>query len=545
MSTAPTLPRTEGLSSTGDGRIVPAARHRLTPLVSGMNPWHGWLATLLVTAIAAVMRLYRLGYPRKVLFDETYYAKDAWSLWHFGYTRTWVEDANDQMLAGTVPIESLTLDTPQMAVHPELGKWLIGAGQAVFGFDPFGWRIASAVAGIVMVLIVIRLVRRLTGSTWLGCAAGLLLAFDGLQFVMSRLALLDIFMATFVLAGVACLVTDRDWVRGRVARALETGQVPVIAVWRPWRLVAGVMFGCAVSSKWTALVALAVFGIWAFVQDARLRRLVRRETSWLASAVRDGVPAFVSLVGVAFVVYLASWSGWIANAHTFETHLSNTPYSSYWGDYTQTAPDGFVGHVTQGLRSLWHYHLAVWDFHTNGLTDATHVYQSHPLGWPLINRPVGVDAELGIQPGLQGCQAVAGSDCLRQIILLGTPLLWWAGAVALLYAVYAWVVRRDWRYGVPLLGFAASWLPWFGSTDRPIFSYYAVAMIPFAVIAIVLVMGEIINAANRRGQIWGVAVCGAFVMLVVANFAWFYPIYTDQLLTHSEWLQRIWFSRWV
>ena len=34
-----------------------------------------------------------------------------------------------------------------MVVHPDVGKWLIGAGEQVFGFDPLGWRVASAVAG--------------------------------------------------------------------------------------------------------------------------------------------------------------------------------------------------------------------------------------------------------------------------------------------------------------------------------------------------------------------------------------------------------------
>src|SRR3712207_7652382 len=42
-----------------------------------------------------------------------------------------------------------------------------------FGFDPFGWRFASAVAGTLMVLVMVRLVRRLTGSTLLGGVAGL------------------------------------------------------------------------------------------------------------------------------------------------------------------------------------------------------------------------------------------------------------------------------------------------------------------------------------------------------------------------------------
>jgi hypothetical protein len=35
------------------------------------------------------------------------------------------------------------------------------------------------------------------------------------------------------------------------------------------------------------------------------------------------------------------------------------------------------------------------------------------------------------------------------------------------------------------------------------------------------------------------------VVLVLLNFAWFWPIWTNGLLTHSEWLDRIWFSRWI
>ena len=43
----------------------------------------------------------------------------------------------------------------------------------------------------------------------------------------------------------------------------------------------------------------------------------------------------------------------------------------------------------------------------------------------------------------------------------------------------------------------------------------------------------------------GVVIAGSYVVLVILNFAWFWPIYTDALLTHAEWLQRIWFSRWI
>ena len=40
-------------------------------------------------------------------------------------------------------------------------------------------------------------------------------------------------------------------------------------------------------------------------------------------------------------------------------------------------------------------------------------------------------------------------------------------------------------------------------------------------------------------------VSGAFVALVAANFAYIYPILTDQLLPYRSWLSRMWFKSWI
>ena len=55
---------------------------------------NGWIVTLVIGAIAFVIRVVNLGYPKKLVFDETYYAKDAYSLLRFGYERKWPSDAN-------------------------------------------------------------------------------------------------------------------------------------------------------------------------------------------------------------------------------------------------------------------------------------------------------------------------------------------------------------------------------------------------------------------------------------------------------------------
>ncbi len=90
----------------------------------------------------------------------------------------------------------------------------------------FGWRFSAAVAGTLSVLLLVRIARRMFGSTILGCAAGLLLALDGFHLVLSRSALLDIFLLLFVLAAFGALVLDRDARRRRWLRAIESGVDP-------------------------------------------------------------------------------------------------------------------------------------------------------------------------------------------------------------------------------------------------------------------------------------------------------------------------------
>ena len=544
-----------GLSRTVDGQPLPSAWARARSRVGAQDPFVGWAASIAVALVALLLRLWHLGRPHQFEFDETYYAKDAWSLLHFGYARNYVEDANQKILDGTTT--GIWRDGPEMAVHPDVGKWLIALGEKAFGMDPFGWRISAAVVGALMVLVMCRLARRLTGSTLLGCIAGVLLCFDGLHFVLSRLALLDIFVAFFLLCGVHCIVADRDWHRARLARLMTEpvsdprGWGPVRGVLlRPWLLLGGVCWGLALGTKWEAAYPLAAFGLLCWLWSAGARRSFGVRWSVLRSAVVDGIPAFVQLVLVAFVVYVASWTGWLVNAEQYEEHLSATQYTHYdggkdWPTRTEPDADG-LGEVVQSLRSLWYYHQDVFTFHTKFLNDSTHDYASDPAGWLILNRPVGVAADTDIQPGTRGCDAPAGSDCLRQVLLLGTPTIWWGGCLALLVALVLWIGARDWRWGVAIVGTASTWLPWLQYDDRPIFSFYAIITLPFLILALTMTIGLLIGpASGGRRRTAGVVVSGAFLVLVLLNFAWFWPIWTNQLLTHQEWLDRIWFTRWI
>jgi dolichyl-phosphate-mannose-protein mannosyltransferase len=142
------------------------------------------------------------------------------------------------------------------AAHPPFGKIQIALGEQLFGLNPFGWRFSAALAGSASILLLARITRRMTGSDVLGSIAGLLLALDGLEFVMSRTAMLDIFVMFWVLAGFGCLVIDRDRARARLAARSPglpaEGTGPRLGI-RLWRIAAGFCLGLAVASKWNGL----------------------------------------------------------------------------------------------------------------------------------------------------------------------------------------------------------------------------------------------------------------------------------------------------
>jgi dolichyl-phosphate-mannose-protein mannosyltransferase len=483
----------------------------------------GWLGPLFVGAVAAVLRLVDLGRPAKFVFDETFYAKDAYSLLRFGDARSFVDGADDKVLAGDLDIFT---DQPSFVVHPTVGKWLIALGIRLLGMEPVGWRLATAIAGIVTVVIVARAGRRLFRSTLLGTTAGLLLAVDGMSITVSRTAILDGILAMFVIAAFACLLVDRDQARAMYADWADSAATtsPLFA-WRPWRLAAGVLLGLACGTKWSGLYALAVFGVLTVLWEFSARRAAEQPSPLRDTVRRDGPIAFATMVGSAVVVYLASWTGWIAG---------DNGWSRHWAALRPATGLGSL--VPDWARSLWHYHWEMWNFHSGLVTP--HDYASDAWGWLLLTRPVSFDYA-GLDRGQQGCDV---DRCSQAILALGTPLLWWSACIALAVCLWMWLARRDWRAGAILAGVLATWVPWFFFPGRTMFAFYAVTIAPFLVLAVAYVLGLILGPANATPsrRTIGAIVAGAYVLVVLVVAAWFYPIHVDATIPFEAWLRRMW-----
>ncbi len=276
--------------------------------------------------------------PRALIFDETYYAKDAWSILQHGVELNLVRNANAIIQAGHTNIFAACNGTAacgEYVVQPEMGKLLIAAGEWMFGLNSFGWRFASALFGSLAILLICRIARRMTRSTLLGCLAGLLMALDGLEFVLSRTGILDIFLMFFVLAAFGCVLIDRDVSRAPLAEGVarrEGGHLgPRLGI-RRWRVAAGIFLGLAVATKWNAAWYIIGFAALTIAWDIGARR-----TAGLNSFVRGGIREArwlpVTFVVIPLAVYIASWSGWFATK------------TGYYRDYAADARRAHPGHL--------------------------------------------------------------------------------------------------------------------------------------------------------------------------------------------------------
>ncbi|GAB2716859.1 dolichyl-phosphate-mannose--protein mannosyltransferase [Kitasatospora kifunensis] len=488
-----------------------------------LSRYAGWLGPIAVALFAGVLRLWNLGSPNAFVFDETYYPKDAWSLFQQGYEGVWPASANDQILAHpqVIPLTS----APAFIAHPPLGKWVIALGEAAFGLHPFGWRVMVALLGTLSVLMLARIGRRLFGSTLIGCTAALLMSVDGLQFVMSRTGLLDGLLMFFVLAAFGALLIDRDRVRARLAEPGVDGDRVNLGL-RPWRLAAGLLLGAACSVKWNGAQILAAFGLLTVLWDQAGRRAAGARFPLRSMLRRDAAPAFGSLVVVGALTYLASWSGWFATS----------------GGYDRQWADGRPGLLPAPLRSWWHYQSEMWHFNTTLTTP--HTYQSNPWSWLVQGRPVSMYWQ-PVPTGQQGCTSSGG--CTTQILALGTPLLWWTACFALAYVLYRWFFRRDWRSGAVLCAVAATYLPWFEFQQRTIFSFYMVVLVPFLCLAVAQMLGAMVGPAGstptRRAV--GSLAAGGIVLAVMGCFLYFLPLYTAEVIPMSVWQDHMWFTSWI
>ena len=402
----------------------------------------------IIIGFALTLRLWRLNLPKGYIFDEVYYAKNAASLITDGV------ELNEQ-------------GESEFVVHPPLGKWLIGIGIKLFGNNEFGWRVIAALVGSASVLLIYLIVQRLFNSLFLSNIAAALFALDGLHLVMSRVALLDIFLMFFILLTFYLILRNDLW-------------------------LSGVVIGLAAATKWSAVFVIPFLILLTVnIGGANFATWGKR---------------FSQFVLTPMGIYLLSWSGWIISSKGWARDSGSNLFSS-----------------------LWNYHIEIMNFH-RGLTEQ-HAYAANPWSWLVLGRPTSFYYETPKNCGAQSCS--------QEILAIGTPILWWAGIFAIAITVGLFIANKDRVSAFILAGIAGTYLPWFFIQNRTTFYFYAIAIFPFIVLALINVFNWALSNQINRKLIYG------FVITVGINFIYFLPIFIGINIPYVDWLARMWLPSWI
>jgi len=232
--------------------------------------------------------------------------------------------------------DDLTSATTYEWVHPPFAKLMMASAISAFGFTPTVYRLGSVLCGWLTIAMLLWLGWRSFGPR-VGLFAAILVPLEGIFFVMSRVAMNDIYVTAALTGCVAA--TYKVWKAPGVRR-------------RPWAVVAGLAAGIAIATKWNAAPTLVVCGLmvgWCLL----------RAEKW---------PAAIALWVLAFVV---------------------TPALVYLACY---APYFALGH---GLSDLATLQKDIIDFH-RGLK-AGHSSSSRWYQWPALVRPVWLYQADGVE----------------------------------------------------------------------------------------------------------------------------------------------------
>ncbi|HEY8786483.1 MAG TPA: phospholipid carrier-dependent glycosyltransferase, partial [Candidatus Limnocylindria bacterium] len=369
---------------------------------------------------------------------------------------------------GTSPFASIPVSGSLLGVDGEDDKLVVaganGSDLIETGRHALAWRIPGILFAALLAFFLVLLARRLFASAVLPALVGLAVVLDGSMFAQARIGMNDIYVAAFIVAGWYFVVAAH---RPRRSAILDI-------------VIAGVLFGLALASKWAGAYTLAGLLIASIAVTARAYERGRPGTGGpLDLLARRGLNAlvlFVSFAVIPLAIYLASYVPWFGGP---------------------TIPYGWS--LVELTQQMYWYHSSL---------TAPHPAGSPWWSWPLVLKPV-----------YWYFGASTGGDN-AYIYDAGNVVLFWAGLVAFFWCAVAAIRARS----VPLafVVFAGlvqyvAWIP----IGRVLFFYHFFTVLPFYLLALAAALAFLWETGRARLVI-------GYLAVAAAAFAYFYPFISAQ-----------------
>lgn len=332
--------------------------------------------------------------------------------------------------------------------EPPLAKLLMAPAIRIIGFQPWSWRITSAIFGSLLCSLVYLIALRLRRDRFFAAAAGIFMAVDGLAIVESRTGVIDIIAIFFAVAAFYGFLlhwqarTRRQW----------TATLYMFA------LTLGLAFGAKLTAIAPLVVAAALIAgrylepvvVGAFPQLRRLAAPGEGEAVMWRTAVGRRALAHYPLAGLlVVVVFAACYSRYLTIDHSVPNFASCSPQTNLVADpgnpstlvqhptLSQDGRDGASASLPQRLGWVLTDSVAAIATHTkaslkyHSVECRDHPYASRWYTWPGLAHPVLFYAEYSSFTSQSGAAEVGF------ITNLGNPAMWWLAIPALLFCIYA------------------------------------------------------------------------------------------------------------
>lgn len=415
----------------------------------------------------------------------------------------------DEIYHGRTAYEFLHGLTSYENTHPPMGKILIALGIAVFGMNPFGWRIVGTLFGIAMVPLVYLFAKRLSKDTLMAAFACVLFAFDFMHFTQTRIATIDVYITFFVILMYYFMYQYSTL--SFYDTSLKRTLLPLGAC--------GVCMGMGVACKWTGVYAgcgLAV--IFFATMYRRYREYVYAGTE--PSGETEGISH--KLIRKHFVPYTRST---ILFCLVFFVAVPALIYLLSYIPFRDYSDRELIGRLFYNQYTMFSYH--------SGL-DSTHDFSSAWYEWPIMKRPIWYysrvvtdTAEGGLREGISA---------------FGNPAVWWAGIPAFLYMVYLWAKKKDKTAAFLIIGYMAQYLPWFFVTRITFIYHY----FPSVVFVVLMIMYSFYQWKQSQVRLAVIVVMVLYAAATVGLFLLFYPVLSGapvEAAFVTKYLR--WFPSWV
>jgi len=415
----------------------------------------------------------------------------------------------DEIYHGRTAYEFLHGLTSYENTHPPLGKILISLGVAIFGMNPFGWRIIGTLFGIGMVPIVYLFAKKISNNTFLAAAACALFTFDFMHFAQTRIATIDVYVTFFVILMYYFMY---QYTR------LNFYETELQKTWLPLG-ACGICMGLGIASKWTGIYAGAGLAV-IFFSTLYGRYREYRSANKNPSGKTNGIPnrhiigsfapntrrticfCLVFFVLIPALIYL----------------LSYIPFRDY-------DDRGLIGRMLYNQKTMFSYHSAL---------KSTHPYSSTWYEWPIIKRPIWYYSRIVTQ--------TADGGLREGISSFGNPAVWWAGIPAAFYMVHLWFRKKDQTAAFLVIGYLAQYLPWFFVT-RVTFIYHYFPCVAFVVLMIMYSLQQWKDRLPKRPF---TAMTTVYCAVAVCLFLMFYPVLSGQPVEAAYVTKYLrWFQSWV